>query len=111
MPSDRARPMAQISPSYTRPLVWCSGEQSSARVIPLRPKIARRLPSGSTLCGPVVQPRSEVARDRASTHLGSQQSAALRRAVAFARAVMAEADAGGQIDYYDRWGNKVCLKP
>jgi hypothetical protein len=40
-----------------------------------------------------------------------QQSLALRQAVAFAKAVMAQADDQGRVDYYDRWGNKVCLKP
>ncbi len=107
MPSDRARTIAHSTPPYARAPLVRSDERSSARVIPLRPKIARRLP----LAGPRLQ--DAVTREPSVAPLASldkQQSVALRQAVAFAKAVMAKADAQGQVDYYDRWGNKVCLK-
>jgi hypothetical protein len=107
MPSDRARPMAQLSPTYARAPLIRGEDRGSERIIPLRPKIARRLPP--------APPRQQDAANREPSiaplaSLGKQQSAALRQAVAFARAVMAKADAQGKVDYYDRWGNKVCLK-
>lgn len=42
--------------------------------------------------------------------LSQRQSHALQEALAFARDLMAQADESGGIDYYDRWGNKICLK-
>lgn len=99
------RERAEVLPKFSgRNLTSPGGLQraprGSARVIPLRPMVARRQ-------GPAPQSRALTA----SQSLDPQQSLALRQAVAFAKAVMAQADDQGRVDYYDRWGNKVCLKP
>lgn len=101
-----ARPQRQLQVQQQLPsgtLGSQAGRNSaSARVIPLRLKAERRLPQ------PVR--KTELANAPAPPQQSADQGAALRQAVAFARAVMAEADRNGDINYYDRWGNKVCLK-
>ncbi len=96
-----ARPLARRGQAAAKP-------QGSARIIPMP-----GLPHAEALRGARQErgaPR-EAAVGRRAQALPLRQSQALQDALAFARALMAQADEDGAVDYYDRWGNKICLKP
>ncbi len=114
--------LGPITPRRTRRDQASRPPQRSASIIPLHAKV------GDAVAGrQAALPRSLPAASASSASRGAeglrrpslrrqpkalprQQSQALREALAFARALMEQADEQGAIDYYDRWGNKICLK-